>query len=146
MSTHLHQDVEQRLSRSRQRYTAARRDLVEGLRTQDRPRSIVEMLDEDRTMSQSSLYRNLTVLEQARVVRRLSGTDDVARFELAEDVTGDHHHHLVCTACGRIDDVDVDTDVEEAVHEAVDHALEAHGFTTELHRLELVGTCASCAA
>lgn len=146
MSTDLHADVEQRLARGRQRYTAARRDLVEQLRTQDRPRSIIEMLDDDRTMSQSSLYRNLTVLERARVVRRLSGTDDVARFELAEDVTGDHHHHLVCTECGRIDDVDVDADVEDAVHEAVDHALEAHGFSTDLHRLELVGTCAECAA
>lgn len=145
MDTALHDDVETRLRRARQRYTAARRRLVELLMALERPRSIVELLEADTAMSQSSLYRNLTVLEQARVVRRLSGSDDVARFELAEDVTGDHHHHLVCTGCGRIDDVDVEPDVEEAVHDAVDHALEAHGFTTDLHRLELVGTCADCA-
>lgn len=145
MDPTLHDDVRTRLDRSRQRYTDARQALVELLRTQDRPRSTPELLAADRSMSQSSLYRNLAVLEQARVVRRLTSTDDVSRFELTEDVTGDHHHHLVCTACGRIDDVDVEPEVEQAVHDAVDHAMEAHGFTTELHRLELVGTCADCA-
>ena len=145
MTSDLHADVEARLRPTRQRYTPARRQLVELLGTIDRPHSIAELLGSDQAMSQSSLYRNLTVLEQARVVRRLPGPDDVARFELAEDVTGDHHHHLVCRSCGRIDDVAVEPEVERAVHEAVDAALESHGFTTDLHRLELVGTCADCA-
>jgi Fe2+ or Zn2+ uptake regulation protein len=145
VTTALHEDVATRLRRSRQRYTGARRRLVELLQDLDRPRSIAELLEADPSLSQSSLYRNMSVLEQARVVRRLAGPDDVARFELAEDVTGDHHHHLVCSTCGRIDDVDVGADVEQAVHDAVDRALEAHGFTTDLHRLELVGTCAACA-
>ncbi len=144
MDTALHDDVATRLRRSRQRYTSARRRLVELLHELDRPHAIAELLAADTSMSQSSLYRNLTVLEQAQVVRRLAGPDDVARFELAEDVTGDHHHHLVCSACGRIDDVDVEPGVERAVHAAVDHALLSHGFTTDLHRLELVGTCADC--
>ena len=145
MTTDLHDVVEARLRPTRQRYTAARRALVELLTSLDRPRSIAELLEAAPSMSQSSLYRNLAVLEQARAVRRLPGPDDVARFELAEDVTGDHHHHLVCRSCGRIDDVAVDAQVERAVHEAVDAALESHGFTTDLHRLELVGTCADCA-
>ena len=142
----LHDDVATRLQRSRQRYTAARRTLVDLLHALDRPHSIAELLVADPAMSQSSLYRNLAVLEQADVVRRLSGSDDVARFELAEDVTGEHHHHLVCTSCGTIEDIEVAPAVEDAMHEAIDHAADARGFTTELHRLELLGTCTTCTA
>lgn len=144
MDSALHDDVATRLRRGRQRYTPARRALVELLHQLERPHAIAELLDADPEMSQSSLYRNLSVLEQADVVRRLSGTDDVARFELAEDVTGDHHHHLVCTSCGTIEDIEVAEEVEAAMHEAVDHAAGERGFRTEFHRLELLGTCTAC--
>lgn len=144
MDPALHDDVATRLRRGRQRYTPARRALVELLHALERPHTTQELLGADSSMSQSSLYRNLAVLEQADVVRRLSGSDDAARFELAEDVTGDHHHHLVCTTCGTIEDVEVAAEVEEAMHEAVDHAADERGFTTEFHRLELLGTCTDC--
>ncbi len=145
MDTALHDDVATRLRRGRQRYTEARRALVDLLHELERPHSIAELLDAEPSMSQSSLYRNLGVLEQHDVVRRLSSTDDVARFELAEDVTGEHHHHLVCTTCGTIEDIDVAPEVETAMHVAIDDAAAGHGFRTELHRLELLGTCADCA-
>lgn len=144
MDSALHDDVATRLRRGRQRYTPARRALVELLHALDRPRTTQELLDADPAMSQSSLYRNLSVLEQADVVRRLTGSDDAARFELAEDVTGDHHHHLVCSRCGTIEDIEVAAEVEDAMHEAIDHAAAERGFATEFHRLELLGTCADC--
>lgn len=144
MDPALHDDVATRLRRGRQRYTSARRALVELLHDLDRPHTTQELLDADPSMSQSSLYRNLGVLEQADVVRRLTGSDDAARFELAEDVTGDHHHHLVCTTCGTIEDIAVAPEVEDAMHEAIAHAADERGFTTELHRLELLGTCTGC--
>lgn len=145
MDTALHDDVATRLRRGRQRYTPARRALVDLLYALERPHTTQELLDADPAMSQSSLYRNLAVLEQADVVRRLNGSDDIARFELAEDVTGDHHHHLVCTSCGTIEDIEVAPEVEASMHEAVDHAAAERGFATEFHRLELLGTCRDCA-
>lgn len=144
MDPALHDDVTTRLRQTRQRYTPARRALVELLHRLERPHTTQELLDAEPSMSQSSLYRNLAVLEQADVVRRLTGSDDAARFELAEDVTGDHHHHLVCTTCSTIEDIEVDPAVEAAMHDAVDHAQSERGFATEFHRLELLGTCASC--
>lgn len=144
MVTALHDDVATRLRRGRQRYTAARRALVELLHDLERPHSITELLEADASMSQSSLYRNLGVLEQHDVVRRLSSTDDVARFELAEDVTGEHHHHLVCTTCGTIQDIDVAPEVEAAMHVAIGDAADERGFRTDFHRLELLGTCTDC--
>ena len=144
MDSALHDDVATRLQRGRQRYTPARRSLVDLLHRLERPHTTQELLDADPSMSQSSLYRNLAVLEQADVVRRLTGNDDAARFELAEDVTGDHHHHRVCTSCGTIEDIEVDAEGEAAMHTAVDHAEEERGFVTEFHRLELLGTCTDC--
>lgn len=144
MDPALHDDVATRLRRMRQRYTPARRTLVELLHALERPNTTQELLDADASMSQSSLYRNLGVLEQAGVVRRLTGSDDTARFELAEDITGQHHHHVVCTACGTIEDMEVPRQVEDAMALAIAHAERERGFSTDLHSLELRGTCADC--
>ena len=76
-----------------QRYTASRRALVDALLEADRPLTIPEILAGAKGMPQSSAYRNLTVLCEAGVARRLPGVDEFGRFELAEDLAG-HHHHL----------------------------------------------------
>lgn len=144
MDDALHEDVATRLRRTRQRYTPARRALVELLHRLERPHTTQELLEARPSMSQSSLYRNLGVLEKADVVRRLTGTDDAARFELAEDVTGDHHHHLVCRSCGTIEDVALPAEVELAVAGAVAHVEQTREFATSLHSLELLGTCVVC--
>lgn len=145
MSVQIHDDVTSRLRRSRQRYSPLRRQIVDLLHTADRPQSIPDLLAAAPDQAQSSVYRNLNVLEQAGVVRRLTSNDDVARYELAEDVTGHHHHHLVCTTCGRIEDFDVAPAIEEALHAAVDAAQDRSGFRDLSHQFELHGTCADCA-
>lgn len=143
MTGDLHETASERLRRTRQRYTSGRRGLVELLDRTDRPLTIPELLERDPGLSQSSLYRNLQVLEQARVVRRLvAATDAVARFELTEDLTS-HHHHLVCDTCGRIEDFEPSPGVEEALERLVQGEV-GGGFQPDHHRLDLVGTCADC--
>lgn len=139
-----HDVVASALGRTRQRYTAGRRRLVETLLDLDRPATIGELVDEGADQSQSSLYRNLAVLEQCGVVRRLPSLDDVARYELDEHLTG-HHHHVVCHRCGRIDDVVLPPDIERALADAADEARQQRDFQVDSHRVELVGTCPACA-
>ncbi len=134
-----------RLRRQRQRYTSPRRQLVNALAAIERPHTIVELLNGAVEQSQSSLYRNLSVLEVAGVVIRLPGSDDTARFELAEDVTGHHHHHLVCTTCGRVEDVEFGADLESALDKAEAAAERQQGFRPSAHRIEIRGTCRDCA-
>ena len=88
----VHDTADERLRRDGQRYTANRRALVDAMASADRPVTVVELIDVATGMPQSSAYRNLSVLEDAGVVRRLVTADDTARFELAEDLTGHHHH------------------------------------------------------
>ncbi len=145
MAADVHDIVDEQLRRTRQRYTRGRRQLVELLLATARPVTIPELLALGASQSQSSLYRNLAILEQCGTVERIASTDDVARYELTEELAG-HHHHLVCSACGRIDDVVLPSAVERALGLAAGEAYDQRGFLVESHKIELVGTCRSCAA
>ena len=143
MSSDIHTTVDQQLRRSRQRYTLGRRQLVDLLATTGRPVTIPELIGLGARQSQSSIYRNLAILEQAGAIRRLTSTDDTGRFELAEELS-EHHHHVVCAVCGRIDDVVLAPAIERALAEAAQEARDQRDFHVDSHRLELVGTCATC--
>ena len=141
----LHRTADQRLQQDGQRYTANRRALIDALGGSDRPLSMAELLDRSTGLAQSSAYRNLAILEEAGVVHRLLSADDTARYELAEDLTG-HHHHVICDSCGSILDIDAPPELEHGVHALAESVARTHGFRVEHHRLDLVGTCAACAA
>jgi Fur family ferric uptake transcriptional regulator len=143
-ATRLHETISLLLRTQQQRLTPTRKRIVDVLEASDRPLTIREILVAEPTLAQSSAYRNLVVLEQARVVHRLVTHADFARYELAEDLTG-HHHHLVCSSCGRIDDLPATPAVEQSVAIAIDEAARQAGFRTEHHRLDLVGLCSDCA-
>lgn len=139
-----HAQVGRRLRGAGQRYTPGRRQLVDLLGGIGRPVTIPEILGAGADLSQSSLYRNLTVLEQCGVVHRVVCLEDAARFELSEELTA-HHHHLVCRACGTVLDFDLTSELERAIARTVGQARETRGFAADGHRFELVGTCADCA-
>ena len=140
-----HESVAQALGRVGQRYTRNRAALVDVLAGAGGPLTIAEVLDASAGLPQSSVYRNLAVLEQAGAVRRVIGADELSRYELAEDLT-EHHHHLVCLTCGTVADFTVSAGLEKAMAGAVAEVLEGTGFTAESHRLDLLGECRECAA
>lgn len=141
--TELHATAAERLRAGKQRYTASRRALVEALAAAERPGTIPELLGARPGLAQSSAYRNLALLEQVGVVRRIVTSDEHARFELAEDLTG-HHHHLVCGTCGRVEDFTVSHKLERSLDTALAKVADGTGFQVDHHRLDLVGTCNSC--
>ncbi|MCU1502725.1 MAG: Fe2+/Zn2+ uptake regulation protein [Ilumatobacteraceae bacterium] len=132
-----------RLRQSGQRYTDSRAQLVHLLSTSDRPLTIPEILNERTGMPQSSVYRNLAVLEDAGLVQRVASSDDWARFELAEDLT-EHHHHQICTKCGEVRDFTLPHHLETSLDDCLSSVATATGFTLQHHRLDLVGLCESC--
>lgn len=144
MDEEIHETIERRLRRARQRYTRGRRRLVEVLETAGHPLTITEILARSDEFSQSSVYRNIQVLEQAESVHRVVTADDNgARFELTEDLTA-HHHHLVCRSCGSVQDFYPSGQLEETLRGLADEAAEETDFDSEHHRLDLVGTCGEC--
>jgi len=139
----VHEQVGLRLLRCDQRYTRLRRALVGTLAEAGRPLTIPEILHSNPGLSQSSAYRNITVLLEAGAARRVTGADDHGRFELAEDLAG-HHHHLVCQACGKVADVRSSPRLERALEDAARAAAEEDDFDVVEHRFDLVGLCADC--
>lgn len=141
MSSDLHQIAADRLRRQDQRYTPTRQALVSVLASGP-PMTLPELLEANKGLPQSSAYRNLGLLEEAGIVRRIAG-GEFARYELAEDLT-EHHHHFICSACGAVDDFTLPADLEEAVEKALFTAARKRKFRGAHHRLDLMGVCAGC--
>ena len=142
MSADLHEAVEARLRTIRQRYTPKRRALVDALLRARRPVAVPD-LARGRGLPQSSLYRNLAVLEQVGAVHRVMTHEEFGRYELAEDLT-QHHHHLVCRNCGKVEDVTVAASLERQVQRSLVDVEDRTGFSAVSHRLDLIGTCRNC--
>lgn len=136
-------EVASRLAGVGQRLTSTRRAIVEALAIAEKPLSIPEILSTGAGLAQSSVYRNLAVLERAGAVSRVVTTDEWARFELSEALTG-HHHHLVCSRCGAVDDVRIPDDIESDLDHALEVLAQRAGFELQHHRLDLVGVCSAC--
>jgi Fur family transcriptional regulator, ferric uptake regulator len=143
VASDLHATVAARLRAVNHRYTAQRESLVTALERAHEPLSTADIV-EARTGPQSSVYRNLSVLEHAGVVRRVITEGEFARFELAEELT-EHHHHLICSNCGKVEDVTIPPAVESTMDRTVDRLARRSGFASVRHRLDLIGTCSSCA-
>jgi Fe2+ or Zn2+ uptake regulation protein len=143
VASEIHQVAAERLAADGQRYTPNRKAIVGILTQATKPLALAELLAAGPGLAQSSVYRNLVVLEAAGVVRKVVATDEFARFELAEDLTG-HHHHLLCSSCGSVEDFTLPERVERTVETALVTAARRSGFRASHHRLDLVGLCAEC--
>lgn len=140
----LHTIAAARVRAEGQRYTAVRESLVAVLVRVGNPLTIADVLAACPGVPQSSAYRNLAVLEQAGIVRRVITDEGFARYELAEDLT-EHHHHLVCSSCGRVEDVTIPGALETSMDRTLDRLARRTGFAQVSHRLDLIGTCRDCA-
>ena len=139
----LHDVVEDRLRRSDQRYTTGRRAIIELLVGAGYPVSIGDIADRAPNLPRSSAYGHLVDLQVAGVVRRVAANDEFARYELSEEFT-EHHHHLLCTRCGKVIDVTPSPAFERSVSATVDRLAEAEGFQPHSHRLDILGLCEDC--
>jgi Fur family transcriptional regulator, ferric uptake regulator len=142
-ATELHRTVGERLAARDQRYTASRRRIVDALVAAGRPVTLPSLLSEEPSLAQSSAYRNLAVLEDAGVVRRLVHGADHGYYELAEDLT-EHHHHLICVSCGLVNDVTLGGRLERTLDTAFAGVAADAGFVPEHHAIDIYGRCADC--
>jgi Fur family transcriptional regulator, ferric uptake regulator len=141
----LHETIGLRFAGAEQRYTAHRRQLIDVLAEAGRPLTVPEILAAAPSLTQSSAYRNVMALIEVGVVERIAGTDEHGRYELAEALTG-HHHHVVCESCGKVEDLIASPKLERALGEAARIAAEQQGYEITEHRLDLYGRCEACRA
>lgn len=139
----VHDVALRRLDSINQRYSTRRRRLVDVLMQSTHPMTATDIVAVDSELPQSSVYRNLSVLETAGVVVKVLTNGDRAAFELAEELKG-HHHHLVCTSCGMVLDIEIPSEIERVLTKGMVSVAETNGFQLEGHRLDLLGRCGQC--
>jgi len=146
-SAALVEEIGHRLARAGQRWTPGRRVVVEIFESARSPLSMQELQDRaaQRRVPLSSLYRIVSDLVAASVLVRLEFEEGFARFELTEELAH-HHHHLVCTDCGRVEDFEGPgmPSLERAVDDAMRSIKRRHKFSVQNHRLDFFGTCGAC--
>lgn len=86
-----------------------------------------------------TVYRTLQSLVVSGLAREVRFKDSSVRYEFAG---GEHHHHLVCTTCGMIDEL---PECDFSALEADVLAKSASFASVDEHALEFFGTCTSCA-
>jgi Fur family transcriptional regulator, ferric uptake regulator len=137
--------VEGQLRQHGIRYTTGRRAVISALAGAEGPRSAAELhADLAPAVPLSSLYRSLTVLEEAGVLAPHHGTKGLTRYEIAEWLAG-HHHHLVCVSCGSVEDIEIPEDHERRLRDLISDVAAAASFMPSDHSLEIEGRCARCA-
>jgi Fur family ferric uptake transcriptional regulator len=113
----------------RQTCCVTAQQLFDALRAQGRPVGV------------ASVYRVLDLLVAKTLVQRIDVGDGTARFEPVHTERENHHHHLVCDDCGRVEAFS-DERLERALREAEDDS----GYAVQSHEVLLRGACAHCRA
>ncbi len=93
-------------------------------------RSLVEVGDD---IGLATIYRVLTQFEAAGLVSRHRFEDGRAVFELSR---GEHHDHVICTRCGKVEEF-FDRTIEERQRAVVQEM----GFSIADHSLVIYGDC-----
>ena len=94
------------------------------------------LLESGEDLSLATVYRVLTQFEQAGLVTRHHFEGGHSVFELNE---GEHHDHILCVKCGKVDEF-----VDKVIEERQQKIAEEKGYNMTDHSLYIFGICSSC--
>jgi Fur family ferric uptake transcriptional regulator len=130
-----------RLRRQSRRITGPREAILELLRKHSHPltsREIFAAMPKGQC-DLATIYRALHMLEKMEMVKRFDFGDGAARFELIGEGDDGHHHHLVCTRCAEV------IEIEECFPREIESRIAAaNNFSDVTHKLEFFGICPRC--
>ena len=130
-----------RLREKARKVTGPRQAILELLRHQEHPITTKEILARlsDGECDLATVYRSMHLLESMGLVKRFDFGDGTSRFELVSEGEAGHHHHLICTRCAAVVEIQdcFPRDLEERI-------ASGNGFTAITHKLEFFGICPLC--
>ena len=134
-------DAKTLLNESGLRATPGRLALVDFLQSSDEPVGTPELTKRfvPKTMDAATLYRTLEAFEEQGLVRVASIDRNFTSYEWNQD--REHHHHLVCTGCKKIEDI-ADCDLEDIGKSIIKKS--KHFASISSHSLEFFGLCKAC--
>jgi Fe2+ or Zn2+ uptake regulation protein len=127
------------LDRAGYRLTGPRRAVAELIVAREGHFSAADLIDDARArrldIGRATIFRALDLFTELRVLERLDLPSGEHAYVPCEPAG--HHHHIVCSGCGRV------TEIEE-VGLALEDVQRRTGWQVESHRLELYGRCPRC--
>lgn len=132
-------EVDRRLRAQGHRLTGRRLMVVETLATRGGHLTVESILSSIRehypSTNKTTVYRTLELLSTLGMVC----VTDLGGGKMEYELSGDPHHHLICSNCG------TQTEVEDRYFEPLRASLlEHYGFTTNLDHFALFGLCPFC--
>ena len=121
------------------RATPGRMALLRELEKTPKPLSIAELHATLPSLNDASIYRAIEALVEGGLVDRIDTGTAHSSYELA--LGRSHHHHLICTSCGDIEDV---KDCLEQKTEQRVLATSKKFSSLSRHALEFFGMCNKC--
>lgn len=122
------------------RLTGPRRAVAEIIAGRDGHFTAAELVDEAKRrnlgIGRATVFRALDLLLELGVVERLDLPNGEHAYVGCEPA---HHHHVVCSRCGRSTEID-----DAGLRAVVDDVSRRTGYLVDTHRLELFGLCPAC--
>jgi Fur family ferric uptake transcriptional regulator len=87
----------------------------------------------------ATVYRTLTLMEKLKLVEKLDLDDGFSRYELARQNEDHRHHHLICSRCGNVSEVE-----EDLLDSLEEQILKKNDFLVTDHRVKFYGLCSKC--
>lgn len=128
--------VIERLEMRGHRITGSRRRVLDVVLAQEGHFTVDDVLRSTRKVGRATAFRTMKILQDLNIVCRVLLDDGTLHYRLS---TGRHHHHLVCTNCGRVEDFS-NCDVNALVRDLQ----KATSYEIEGHWLEVYGRCDTC--
>jgi Fur family ferric uptake transcriptional regulator len=119
------------------RVTPSRRAVIAGVLQQAGHFTVDDLLRRCRGAGRATVFRTIRLLTELGVVCRVLLDDGSLHYRLSE--RPQHHHHLVCTGCGKVQDLD-----QCSVSDLVRELSRSSGYEIDGHWLEFYGHCAAC--
>ena len=134
-------DIVSRLSQKGYRMTPQRLMILEVIEGASGHVSAEEIYQDIRKrypgLNISTVYRTLELLKETGLVTETDMGDGRVRFH---SMGHEHHHHLVCSKCGKVIDLD-----EETLSPLTRTLSDKYGFRADLKHLAIFGRCKACA-
>ena len=91
-------------------------------------------------VAKSTLYRVLNDLKKIKILNEFTSPDNATVVELIlEDHS--HHHHLFCSDCGEVIDVELSEEFELMLNKEIEKVQKNFNFKITDHRVEMFGLC-----
>ena len=93
----------------------------------------------------TTVYRTLELLVRLGIISKFDFGDGRSRYELTAGKEKKHHHHSICTNCGKVIDYTDFIDEENEVLNKVEKKLsQKYNFKINSHQVHFYGLCDKC--